>query len=104
MNKKNIFKYLWYICAGGALIITILQQKNPQVYRGLAATILVFAGLGFSLIDGKINHKRLDPFYHADRKIHIRNWVILISSLVLTAVLVGGGYVLFFASANGIRR
>jgi hypothetical protein len=104
MNKKNIFKYLRYICGGGALIIVILQQKNPQVYRGLAATILVIAGFGFSLIDAKVNHRRLNPLYHPDRKIHIRNWVILISSLVLTLVLVGGGYVLFFASANGIRR
>jgi hypothetical protein len=104
MNKKNIFKYLWYICAGLAVIISITQRKNPQLYTLLIGRIILVIGFIFYFINAKVNHIRLDPFYHPDRKKHIRNWVILILCLVLTVVLVGGGYVLFFASANGIRR
>ena len=102
MNKTNIFKILRYICFGVAAIISITQRNNPHLYSALVSSILVVAGFVFYLIHARVNHIRLNPFYHPDKKKHIRNWVIYFLSLILTVVLVGLVYWMFIFTPNKI--
>jgi hypothetical protein len=102
LNKRNIYRILGYICFGGAAIISVTQRNNPRLDSALVSSVLVVAGFVFDFIHAKVNHIRIDPFYHADRKKHIRNWIIYISSIILTAVLVGLVYWLFIFPQNKI--
>ncbi len=90
MKRLNLYIYnvLGIICFVVWIITTIFQVVHPHPYRGLIGNIVLVIGLVLFYIHAKINHIK-SPLYDPDKKKHFRNWVVLILSITLTAIIVG---------------
>lgn len=90
MRKMKILVIIGIICIIASIIITILQVMYPHPYRGIFGRIFSILSLILFYLYGKINHINFfkSPFYDPDKKKHLRNWIIFITSSILVIVMI----------------